>query len=151
MVGAGFWTGILTVAGSSLVATLVREATLAIVRPLAVPPAAELAADYGGFPLVVDTCPAECPAPSLAFCAGPALDVAEAFLDSALTLACDLRWWLLGAGLALSLVGAFWLGRVTAPRAVPALQPHVVRGPAADRQQRLERALAVGRPGASDR
>ena len=103
----------------------------------------------------VDTCPADCPAPSLAFCAGPLLEAVELFGDYAQHFVNDLRAWLPIVALACACAAlGFGVGRVTAPAAAapaPRQLTDVVRGPAAERHQRREHSLALGGPGAGDR
>ena len=124
MVGAAFWTALLSAAGSSLVTTLVREATLALVRPPAAPPVAGPAAGLTAFDTELPTCPAACPGPSFDFCVEPLLN---AVAESAA------RWeeklWEARSYVfvALLLVAAFALGRWTAPAQVR--RPHGRRWP----------------------
>ena len=68
------------------------------------------------------TCPAACPAPSLAFCAGPFLDVLGAYADAAVETSRGLREWL--PALCFGAAGIV-IGRLTAPaRPAPLRRPH---------------------------
>ena len=106
-------------------------------------------------PTVADTCPADCPAPSLAFCGGPLLELVESFGDYARNLVNELRAWVPLAAFGCACVAfGFGAGRATGPAAAapaPRQQTDVVRGPAAERQHRRDHSLAVGGPRADDR
>ena len=68
------------------------------------------------------TCPAACPAPSVAFCAGPLLDVLGGYADAAVELSRGLRAWL--PALCCGAVGVA-IGRLTAPSTpAPLRRPH---------------------------
>ena len=78
-------------------------------------------------PRLLDTCPAECPAPSLAFCAGP-------LVDAAVEASRGLREWL--PAICFGIVGLV-IGRLTATGAPsPLRRPHGSRVREADRARR---------------
>ena len=73
-------------------------------------------------PKLPDTCPAECPAPSLAFCAGPLLDLLDAYVDVAVETGRGLRGWLPAVCFG---VAGLVIGRLTAPSGLaPLRRPH---------------------------
>ena len=112
MVDSALLTALLSAVSSSLITTLVREGTLALVRPPVATPAADPAAEPAVFGAALPTCPASCPGPSFDLCA-------EALVDFALDAAArweetllEIRVYLLVAAL---VAVAFLLGRWTAP------------------------------------
>ena len=124
MVGWAFWTAVLSAAGSSLVTTLVREITVAVVRPVVGPSGAAPAAAPGVFDAPLPTCPASCPGLSFDFCAEPILNFVA---DTAAHW--EEKLWEARSYLAVALlvVAAFVLGRWTAP--AQARRPHGRRWP----------------------
>ena len=85
-------------------------------------------------PKLPDTCPAECPAPSLAFCAGPLLDSLGAYVDAAVEVSRGLREWLpaICFGVAGLVIGRLIAGVEPAPLR----RPHGFRVREADRARR---------------
>ena len=112
MVDAAVLTALLSAASSSLITTLVREGTLALVRPPVATPAADFAAEPAALEVALPTCPASCPGPSLDFCV-------EAFVDYALVAAARWEETLLEVRVYVFIAGlvavAFLTGRWTAP------------------------------------
>ena len=124
MVGWALWTAVLSAAGSSLITTLVREITVAVVRPVVGPSGAASAAAPGVFGAPLPTCPASCPGPSFDFCVEPLLDfVADTVADWEQNL-WEARFYV---AVVLLVIGAFLLGRWTAPP--QARRPHGRRWP----------------------
>ena len=85
-------------------------------------------------PKLLDTCPAECPAPSLAFCAAPLLDLLGAYVDAAVETGRGLREWL--PAICFGAAGLV-IGRLIAPAGpAPLRRPHGSRVREADRARR---------------
>ena len=85
-------------------------------------------------PKLLDTCPAECPAPSLAFCTAPLLDRLSAYVDAAVEACRGLREWL--PAFCFGAAGLV-IGRLTAPAGpAPLRRPHGSRVREADRARR---------------
>ena len=88
-------------------ASLVHLSLVGRLRPFVAPAGAPLGLSWD-----LPVCPADCPAPSLAFCAGPVLDYAERLLEQRLVSPV-----VLVCGAAALLAAGFLLGRWSAPLA----------------------------------
>ena len=124
MVGVAFWTGLLSAAGSAVVTTLVREVTLALVRPPVAVPAPFPAAAAEEFDFELPTCPASCPGPTVDVCVDAFVAVVVAAAARWEDVLWEIRVYLGVVGL---VIVAFALGRWTAP--AQARRPHGRRWP----------------------
>ena len=107
---------------------------LRVAPPVADVPLEQARATVTLEPRLLDTCPAECPAPSLAFCAGPLLDSLGAYVDAAVEVSRGLREWL--PAVCFGAAGLV-IGRLTAPVApAPLRRPHGSRVREVDRARR---------------
>ena len=134
MVGSGFAVGAVLYSGVAAVSLLLWRAgplEWATAPPeLHAGPLERVAAAFHPQAEDLDTCPASCPAPSLAFCAGPLVDLVEPALIRASAALDAARAWLPAAccGLAGLLLGLV-IGRCSAPAPVfpPPRRPHGCR------------------------
>ena len=134
MVVAGFVAG--TAASSALVAALLLSLRAGPLERATVPPEPPagplewVTAAFDFQAVDLETCPASCPAPSLAFCAGPLVDLVEPALNRASAALDAASTWLPAVccglvGLLLGLV----IGRCSAPArdVPPPRRPHGCR------------------------
>ena len=117
--------GRLLLGGSGFLAAALQLAALVSLRRRAADSAtgAASAPDFA-----LPTCPAACPPPSLAFCAGPLLDTVERWVD----LVGESGFLDFAFYLALVAFGAF-LGRATVRPEAPAVRPDARRRPSLPR------------------